>query len=130
MDEQQAGAGASSLPAHRRGRTAWRVLRVGCLGALLLMCGASSALTVALQSGPVDMGLPFGNHLKIGSDDFVLSNFSFQDGNTYYMDLSGGGVRNIVQVEYLEDSHTLQLVLHHSTKGDRKENRLLEMKLP
>jgi hypothetical protein len=129
-DEQQEGDSTLLLPAHKHGRTAWRVLRIGCLGVLLLMCGLVSGLAITLQSGPVNIALPLGNHLKLGSDDFVLSNFSFHDGNTYYLDLTGGGVRNIVQVEFLEDSHTLQLVLHHSTKGDRKENRLLEMKLP
>jgi hypothetical protein len=89
-----------------------------------------SGLAVALQSGPVAIDLLFGNHLKLGSDDFVLSNYSFQEGTTYYLDLNGGGVRNILQVEYLEEHHSLQLVLHHSSKGDRKENHLLEMKLP
>ena len=129
-DEQAPGTSISSAAAPKAGRTIWRVVRMGCLGAFLLACGLISGLTIALQSGPVDMGLPFGNNLKVGSDDFVLSNYSFQSGNTYYLDLKGSGVRNIMQVEYLEESHTLQLVLHHSTKGDRKENRLLEMKLP
>ncbi len=115
---------------HKGSRTAWRVARIGCLGVLVLMCGLVSALTIALQSGPANIALPFDNYLKVGSDDFVLSDYSFQNGTTYYLDLNGGGVRNILQVEYLEDKHELQLVLHHSARGDRDENKLLEMKLP
>lgn len=116
--------------ARRWHSTAWRVLRIGCLTSFLLMCGLISTIAIALQSGPVDLSLPFDNRLKIGSEDFVLSNYSFQNGNTYYIDLNGNSVRNILQIEYLEDKHTLQLVLHHATKGDRKENKLLEMPLP
>ena len=117
-------------PPPRQGRTSWRALRFGCLGIFLLMCSLISGIAIALQSGPVNMNLPFSNTLKIGSDNFVLSNYSFQDGNTYYADLNGSGVRNILQVEYLEDTHSLQVVLHHSTKGDREENQLLQLKLP
>lgn len=117
-------------PKVKPSRSGWRALRIGCAGFLLLTCGLSAGLAAMLQSGPANLDLPFGNRLKIGSDDFVLSNSSFQNGSTYYLDLNGGGVRNILQVEYLEDKHSLQLTLHHSTKGERNEQRLLEMPLP
>lgn len=116
--------------APKQGRIFWRVLRFGCLGVLLLMCGLVSGLTIALQSGPVNLELPFGNTAKIGSDDFVLSDYSFKDGNTYYLDLNGNGTRNILQLEYLEESHALQLTLHHSTKSDSDDSQLLSVPLP
>jgi hypothetical protein len=121
---------APHKPPPRQGRTSWRVLRFGCLGIFLLICSLISGIAIALQSGPVNMNLPFSNTLKIGSDNFVLSNYSFQDGNTYYLDLNGSGVRNILQLEYLEDTRSLQVVLHYSAKGDREENQLLQLKLP
>ena len=74
------------------------------------MCSLISGIAIALQSGPVNMNLPFSNSLRSSSDNFVLSNLPFQDGNTYYVDLwNGSGVRNILQVEYLEDTHSLQV---------------------
>ena len=121
-------APARAIPRQRR--TAWRVLKFGCLGIFLLMCGLISGITIALQSGPVNMSLPFSNTLKLGSDDFVLSNYSFQDGNTYYLDLNGNGTRNILQIEYIEDTHSLQLTLHHSSKSSNEENQLLRVRLP
>ncbi|HST05614.1 MAG TPA: hypothetical protein VLQ48_12885 [Chloroflexia bacterium] len=114
----------------RPSSTGWRVLRVGCLSLFLVMCAAVSSLAVALQSGPVSLTLPVAGGIKIGSDDFVLSNYSFQNGTTYYFDLDSGGTRNILQLEYLEDTRSLQLVLHHSTKGDRQENKLVTVTIP
>jgi hypothetical protein len=114
----------------RTPRVGWRVFRVGCLVVLLCMCAAVSSLAFALQSGPVDLQLPGSNTLKVGSDDFVLSNFSFKNGTTYYIDLNGGSSRDILQVQYLEDTHVLQLVLHRATKGDREVDHLLTLPLP
>jgi hypothetical protein len=117
-------------PAFPPSRTGWRLFRVGCLTAFLLTCAAISSLTFVLQNGPVDIHLPGANTLKIGSDDFVLSNFSFRDGTTYYIDLNGSTSRDILQLQYLDDTHSLQLVLHRSTKGDREEDHLLTIPLP
>jgi hypothetical protein len=111
-------------------RVGWRVFQVGCLVVLLLMCAALSSLALALHGGPVDLQLSGSNTLKIGSDDFVLSNFSFKNGTTYYIDLNGGSSRDILQLQYLEDTRSLQLVLHRSTKGDREEDHLLTLPLP
>ena len=111
-------------------RTGWRVLRVGCLAVLLFTCAAVSSLVFALQGGPVDLRLPSSSTLKIGSDDFVLSNFSFKDGTTYYIDLDAGTSRDILQLQYLESTRSLQLVLHRATKGDREEDHLLTVPLP
>lgn len=122
--------GSTYFSTRKQRRTAWRVLKIGCLGSSLLMCGIISSLAVALQSGPVSLSLPFDNTVKLGSDDFVLSNYNFQDGNTYYLDLKGNGTRNILQIEYLKDANSLQLILHTSTKGERQENKLLQLNLP
>jgi hypothetical protein len=114
----------------RPSRVGWRVFRVGCLVVLLFMCAAISSLAFALQGGPVDLRLPGSSTLKIGSDDFVLSNFSFKNGTTYYIDLNAGSSRDILQLQHLEDTHSLQLVLHRATKGDREEDHLLTVPLP
>ncbi len=115
----------------RRGRRArWWIFRWGCLGLLLFLCGGIGLLAGALRSGPVTLGMPNGIELKMGSDDTVLSNFTFQEGKTYYVDLSGNGMRNILELNYLQDSRSLELVLHHSTKQEQSENQLLTMKLP
>ena len=127
--DEQATAGDSERVA-RPSRVGWRVFRVGCLAVLLFMCAAVSSLALALQGGPVDLQLPGSNTLKIGSDDFVLSNFSFKNGTTYYIDLNAGSSRDTLQVQYLEDNHSLQLVLHRATKGDREEDHLLTVPLP
>jgi hypothetical protein len=103
---------------------------MGCLSLALLMCAVVSSLAIALQGGPVSLNLPGAGGVKIGSDDFVLSNYSFQNGTTFYFDLDSGGARNILQLEYLEDTRSLQLVLHHSTKGDRQENKLVTVTIP
>jgi hypothetical protein len=114
----------------RPSRVGWRVFRVGCLVVLLSICALISSLAFALQGGPVDLRLPASNTLKIGSDDFVLSNFSFKNGTTYYIDLNGGSSRDILQLQYLEDNHSLQVVLHRASKGDREEDHLLTVPLP
>jgi hypothetical protein len=97
---------------------------------LLFVCGGVGLLVVALSSGPVTLGMPGRTELKLGSNDTVLSNFSFQEGTTYYFDLSGNGVRNIIELNYLQASRSLELVVHHSTKQEQSEKQLLTMKLP
>ncbi len=116
-------------PTARR-RSSMRVLRVGCLGLLLTMCGGLGLLTWGLQSGPVTLQLLGNNVLKLGSDDFVLSNYSFQNGTTYYIDLNGNNVRNILQLHYIEDKHRLELVLHYADRGEQSEHHLAELSLP
>jgi hypothetical protein len=129
QSDEQATAGDNERVA-RPPRVGWRVFRVGCLVVLLFMCAVVSSLALALQGGPVDLRLPGSNTLKIGSDNFVLSNSSFKNGTTYYIDLNGGSSRDILQFQYLEDTHSLQLVLHRATKGDREEDHLLTVPLP
>jgi hypothetical protein len=127
--DEQATAGYVE-GATRPHRVGWRVLRVGCLVLLLSVCVVISSLAFALQGGPVNLQLPGSNTLKIGSDDFVLSNSSFKNGTTYFIDLKGGSSRDILQVQYLEDNHSLQVVLHRASKGDREEDHLLTIPLP
>ena len=117
-------------PSVRRVRRRWRTLGAGCLGMVLLVCGGAGALAVALQSGPVALNVPLMGALKVGSNDVVLSNYSFQNGTSYFVDLNGNGVRNILELNYLEDNNSLQLVLHHSTRKDKSENELLTWKMP
>src|SRR5437773_5137063 len=57
-----------------------RVLGVGCLVLCLVVCAVLGAVGVALRNGPVQVGLPNNSMLKLGSDSFVLSNSSFQNG--------------------------------------------------
>ena len=102
-----------------------RVLKLGCLMVLLGLCGGLGALALALQSGPVTLGLPGDNVLKVGSDDFVLSNSSFQNGMTYFLDFNGNDVRHILQLHYLADSKTLEFVLHHASEEEMSERRLI-----
>ena len=111
-------------------RKVFRVLRFGCIGLLLLLCGGAGLLTWGLQSGPVSLPLLGGNILRVGSDDFVLSNYSFQDGTTYYIDLNGNGVRNILQLHYVKGTNRVELVLHYADKDEQGERRLGEMSLP
>ncbi len=114
------------VPRHRVSHA----LRTGCLLALLLACAGLGALVVALESGPVSLGLAGGTSLRIGSDNFVLSNYSFQNGTTYFLDLDGNGVRNIVQVHYLSDSHSVELVLHYANRQSEGEHHILNAPLP
>ena len=94
---------------------------------LLGLCAGVGALAAALQSGPLD--LP-GGRLALGSEDYVLSNYSFQSGTTYFLDFDGNGVRNIVQVQHLPDSNRIELVLHHASKDAIKKHNLLGLPLP
>jgi hypothetical protein len=107
-----------------------RVLKIGCLTLLLTLCGSLGLLAWGLQSGPMTLQLLGSNTLKVGSDDFVLSNYSFQNGTTFYIDLNGNGVRNILQVHYLEDTNRLELVLHYADKSALGEHHLAELTLP
>ncbi|MEA2575186.1 MAG: hypothetical protein QOH93_2484 [Chloroflexia bacterium] len=111
-------------------RSTMRALKVGCLGLLLLLCGGLGSLTWALQSGPVTLQFLGNNTLRLGSDDFVLSNYSFQNGTTYFIDLNGNDVRNILQLHYLKDTNRVELVLHYAGKTEEGEHHLAEMSLP
>jgi hypothetical protein len=113
-----------------RKRSGLRALRLGCLGFMLTLCGSLGLLGWVLQSGPVTLQLPGSNTLKLGSDDFVLSNYSFQNGTTFYIDLNGNGARNILQVHYLEDTNRVELVLHYAGKSEQGEHHLAEIALP
>jgi hypothetical protein len=105
-----------------------RPIRLGCLLFFLLACGGPAVLVGAAAGGPLT--LPGGAELRAGTEDVVLSNFSFQNGTTYFLDLHGSGVRTLVEANYLEDTRTVELVLRHSTREDRIEQRLLTWQLP
>ncbi len=111
-------------------RSARRLLKLGCLTLALALCGTVSALGVALRSGPLVLNLVGGNTLMLGSDAFVLSNYSFQNGSTYFLDLDGNGVRNILQFHYLSDSHRIELVLHHADRSSEGEQHIVDVNLP
>jgi hypothetical protein len=107
-----------------------RALGVGCLALFLVTCAILGALVVALQSGPVEIALPGNSALKFGSDNFVLSNSSFQNGTTYYADFKAIGIRDILEIHDLKDTHSFEIVLHQATKDEQKEQRLLAMPSP
>jgi hypothetical protein len=119
-----------ALPPARKPRSGRRVLATGCLLALLVTCGGLAALGYALNDGPVTLALPALGALRLGTDDFVLSNSSFQDGTTYYADLKGTGVRNILEVHVISDKHSIEVVLHHATKEEQQETHLFDLPGP
>jgi hypothetical protein len=116
--------------AQKRGFSLWRVVRVGCLLVIVGFCASVGAIAAALQSGPLQITIPGESLLKLGSDDFVMSNYSFQNGTTYYLDFDGNGVRNIVQLHYMADSRKLEVVLHHATKDVMRDRNLFTMPIP
>ena len=95
---------------------------------LLVACGGPAALVAAASAGP--FSLPGGGELRAGTEDFVLSNFTFQNGTSYFVDLNGSGARAILAANYLEDKRTIEIVLHYSTREDRAEHRLLSWQMP
>lgn len=107
-----------------------RAAGAGCLVVLLLLCMGAGLVAAALRAGPAGLGLPGGSVLRAGSDDFVLSNYSFQTGTTYFLDLNGNGVRNILEVHRLADSGGIEVVFHHATKEAQNETRLLTLRGP
>lgn len=107
-----------------------RALRLGCLGLLLAACAGLGTLGYALHSGSVTIHMLGGNTLKIGSSDFVLANSSFQDGTTYFVDLDGNGVRNILQLDYLSQTRSLELVLHYASRSAEGDHSLATLQLP
>jgi hypothetical protein len=122
---------APALPqTGRRTSLGRRAIRLGCLALLLTLCTTLVALGAALQSGSAQVKIPGGTVLKLGSDDFVLSNYSFQTGTTYFFDINGNGVRNILQLHYLADNRTLQLVVHYASRDSQGEHHLLSLPVP
>lgn len=114
------------MPVHR----ARRAVRVGCLVVLLVLCGGFGAFVAALQGGPVSVGLPGGSEVKVGSEDMVLSNYSFQNGTTYFLDLKGSGTRNVFQLNFLEDKREIEIVLKHATRQEQGERHFLTLPVP
>ncbi|HEX8600288.1 MAG TPA: hypothetical protein VF952_17440 [Chloroflexia bacterium] len=134
MEGREGSKPVEQTPDRSRGakssRRGMRALKVACLGFLLTMCGGLGLLGWALQSGPLTLQLLGNNVLRLGSDDFVLSNYSFQNGTTYYIDLNGNNVRNILQLHYIEETHSLELVLHYADRSEQGEHHLAEVNLP
>lgn len=120
-------SGVSSSFGRRRVR---RAVKIGCLVLLLSTCGCFGSLFVALRSGPVTINLPGGAALKLGSDDFVLKDYSFQDGTTYFVDLNSGSDRNILEFRYTNDDHHLDVVIHHADRTSEGDTKLLTLNLP
>ena len=107
-----------------------RTLKLGCLAMLLLFCGVTSALLLTVRSGSVALAFPGESVLKLGTDSFVMSNYSFQNGSTYFLDFNGNGVRNILQFHYISDNNTIELVYHHASKTEMRNHQLLAVPLP
>lgn len=84
-----------------------RRLVLGCLVPFLVLCAALGLVTSAVIGGPVEINLPGAAVLKLGHDDFVLSNYSFQNGTTYFIDLKGTDVRDILELHVLPDTHKI-----------------------
>ena len=112
-----------------RTRSRYRVAKIGCLSIMLTMCACLGTLLVALQSGPVTIGLG-GAVLRLGSDSFVLSNYSFRDGTTYFIDLSGSERRDILEFRHTDEDHKLEVVLHHADREFQGDTHLMTFELP
>jgi len=110
--------------------TVRRALKFGCLILLLAMCSCLGTLAIALQRGPVNIALPWGNSVRIGSDDFVLKDYSFRNGTTYFIDWNGNGARNILEFRFTEDNHSLDVVVHHADPQAQGESKLITVELP
>ncbi len=107
-----------------------RVFKGGCLLFLLALCGGLTLLTAAVVAGDSGVALPGGSVLKVGADNFVLSNYSFQDGTSYFIDLNGNGTRNIVELNYLSTGRKVEFVLHYANREAEGEHRLATLPLP
>lgn len=132
-DAQLPAPEEASDVAHRgaaRRRQVPRALKAGCIIIFLTMCSCLGTLVIALQGGPVSIALPFGNTLRIGSDDFVLKDYSFRDGTTYFIDWSGNGARNIVEFRLTDEDRGLDVVVHHADPSSQGDTRLLTLTLP
>ena len=124
------GAGRLGRGVKAQTSTLSRVLRLGCLLVIVGLCASSGMVVMAFQSGPLELRVPGQGLLKLGSDDFVMSNYSFQNGTTYYLDLDGNGVRSIIQLHYITDSRKLEVVFHHATKDTMRDSNLFTMPIP
>ncbi len=124
------GAGEQELQPERNRRASRHALKIGCLGVSLLLCSGMAIIGAALQGGPVQLGVPGGTAVKLGSDNFVLSNYSFQDGTTYYLDTGGNGVRNILEFRRIVGGHSLDVVLHHADRLSEGDQQLFSIPLP
>lgn len=107
-----------------------RTLKFGCIVMLVLLCGVMSTLLLTVRSGSIDLAFPGDNVLKLGTDSFVMSNYSFQNGSTYFLDFNGNGVRNILQFHYISDNKTVELVYHHASNTEMRNHQLLAISLP
>ena len=124
------GAGRPGRGVKAQTSTLSRVLRVGCLLVIVGLCASGVLVGMALQAGPLEISVPGQGLLKLGSDDFVMSNYSFQNGTTYYLDLDGNGVRSIVQLHYMTDNRKLEVVFHHATKDTMRDSNIFTMPIP
>lgn len=133
MDQERPGseiAPPEETPSSRKVHPMRRALKIGCLATLLMVCGCFGTFAVLLQSGPLTIGLPFVGALRVGSDDFVLSNYSFSDGTTYFLDLDGNGQRNILEFRHTKEDNRFEIVLHHADGKSQGDKRLLTLDLP
>jgi hypothetical protein len=80
--------------------------------------------------GPVELALPGGSALRLGSDDFVLSNYSFHKGTTYFLDFHAQGVRGILELQHLEDEGRLDVVFNGATRDSRESQRWVSFPVP
>ncbi len=129
-ESEKEGFTPEERPPARRSGSVRRALKLGCLFSILSVCGCFGVLLIALQGGPITISLPGGTALRIGSDDFVLKDYSFRDGTTYFLDLNGGGGRNILEFRYTKDDHKLDVVIHHADRKSEGDTRLLTLDLP
>ena len=68
------GAGRLRRGIKAQTSTLSRVLRLGCLLVIVGLCASSGMVVMAFQSGPLELRVSGQGLLKLGSDDFVMSN--------------------------------------------------------
>lgn len=130
MDQGLSPEEGNQLEPLRKPRRRRRLIQGGCLVLFVVVCTLLGGLGLALRTGPVQVGLPGNTSLRLGSDNFVLSNYSFQNGTTYYADLSGSGVRNILEIHLLSDARRLEIVVHYATHAAERDDHLLDLSIP
>jgi len=113
-------------PSRRLGRA----LGLWSLGAALAFCALLGGLVGGMLFGPVELALPGGSALKLGTDDFVLSNYVFQNGTTYFVDFHAQGVRGILEFQHLKEFGRLEIVFNGATRDSRHSHKLVSFSVP
>jgi len=119
----------SGSPSRGKHRQLSRALLAAVI-TIVLSCGLLGAIVAGLVQGRVEVALPGAAVLRSGSDDFVLSNYSFQNGTTYFIDFKGYGLRAILEFQNLDDKDRVDVVINAATRDAQRMHRLISLPVP